>query len=75
MKSDWFKKKEYDLDFDRIYVIKMTFPYGTCEYAFSIIDYNSWYFFEAESSAFVVLIFLHGVRKTSQGCVISARGA
>jgi len=41
MKSDWFKKKEYDLDFDRIYVIKMTFPYGTCEYAFSIIDYNS----------------------------------
>ena len=40
-KSGWFKQKEYNLDFDRIYVIKMTFPYGTCEYAFSTIDYNS----------------------------------
>lgn len=40
-KSNWFKQKEYNLDSDRIYVIKMTFPYGTCEYAFSTIDNNS----------------------------------
>jgi len=39
-KSSWFKQKEYDLTLNRIYVIKMTFSYGTCEYAFSTItDY------------------------------------
>lgn len=40
-KSNWFKQKEYNLDSNRIYVIKMTFQYGTCEYAFSTIDNNS----------------------------------
>ena len=33
--SGWFKQKEYTLELNRIYVIKMTFSYGTCEYAFS----------------------------------------
>ncbi len=35
--TGWFNQKEYSLEFNRIYVIKMTFPYGTCEYAFSTV--------------------------------------
>lgn len=35
--SGWFKQKEYNLEFNRIYVINMTFDYGTCEYVFSTV--------------------------------------
>ncbi|MDO9629154.1 MAG: hypothetical protein Q7I99_04560 [Acholeplasmataceae bacterium] len=35
--SGWFKQKEYNLEFNRVYVIKITFAYGTCEFVFSTI--------------------------------------
>ncbi len=31
----WFKQKEFNLEYDRIYIITMEFDYGTCEYPFA----------------------------------------
>ncbi len=33
--TGWFNQKKYSLEFNRIYVITMTFSYGICTYAFS----------------------------------------
>lgn len=33
--TNWFKQKEFELDFDSVYVITITYPQGVCEYAFA----------------------------------------
>jgi hypothetical protein len=33
--TSWFEQKEWDLEFNRVYVITITYPQGICEYAFA----------------------------------------